>query len=90
LSAFVLWCLLSLAIRCSVVRNDVIPFVSRGAGDEGDHRFGVAHIKDLMRHTGFNVDEIAGLIFDGLLAAWSEFVTHLAFNDVEDHFEANG
>ena len=81
--------LISLAIPCSLVRNDLVPFVSRRAGDECDHGLGIAHVEDFVRHTGLDVDEIASLIFDRLLQASSEFVTHFSFDDVKDHFEAD-
>jgi hypothetical protein len=42
-----------------------------------------------MRHTGFNVNEIACLVFDHLLAAVAELVAHFSFNDVKDYFETN-
>ncbi len=54
----------------AIVRNDVVPFVSRRAGDECDHRLGIAHVEDFMRHAGLDVDEIAGLVFDHLFQAW--------------------
>ena len=53
----------------AIVRNDVVPFVSRRAGDECDHRLGIAHVEDFMRHAGLDVNEIAGLVFDHLFQA---------------------
>ena len=42
-----------------------------------------------MRHAGLDVDEIARLIFDHLFQPFSEFVAHFAFDDVQDHLEAD-
>jgi hypothetical protein len=42
-----------------------------------------------VRHARFDVDEIAGLIFDHLFQARSEFVANFSFDDVQDHFEAD-
>src|SRR5438067_12329232 len=50
--------LISLAILCSLVRNDVVPLVGGRAGDEGDNRLGVAHVEDFVWHAGFDVNEI--------------------------------
>src|SRR6266571_5485976 len=72
-----------------IIRNNVVPLVGGGAGDEGDHRFGIAHVEDFVRHAGFDVDEIAGFVFDRLLAAGPEFVTHFSFDDVKDYFEVD-
>src|SRR6476659_2184296 len=71
----------------TIVWNDVVPFVSRRAGDECDHRLGVAHVEDFMRHAGLDVDEIAGFVFDHLFQACSEFVAHFSIDDVENYFE---
>jgi hypothetical protein len=73
----------------SVVRNNLVPLVGGRASDECDHRFGIAHVEYFMRHAGFDVDEIARLVFDHLFQAWSEFVPHFSFDDIEDHFEAD-
>src|SRR6266568_985300 len=71
----------------SIVRNDLVPLVGRRACDEGDDRFGVAHVEDFMRYTGLDVNEIARLILNHLLAAGAEFVADFSFYDVKDHFE---
>src|SRR4030095_15354131 len=81
--------LISLAILCSVVRNDVIPLICRGAGNECDDRFGLAHVEYFVRHAWFDVNEIAGFVFDRLLTAGPEFVAHFSFDDIEDHFKAD-
>ena len=81
--------LYSLEIPCFVVRNNLVPLIRRRAGDECDNRLGVAHVEYLMRHARLNVDEIAGLIFDYLFKPFTEFVTHFAFDDVENYFEAD-
>ena len=47
----------------AIVRNNIVPFVSRRAGDECDHRFGVAHVEHFVRHPGLDVNEIAGFVF---------------------------
>ena len=36
-------------------------------GSQGDHRFAVAHVEDLMRHARLDMNEIAGLVFHYLL-----------------------
>src|SRR5260370_10557723 len=77
----------ALAGLVAVVRNNIIPFVGRGAGDKGDNRFGIAQVEDFMRHAGFDVNEIAGFVLDRPLAAGSELVAYLSFDDVKDHFE---
>src|SRR4030095_168192 len=48
--------LLSLEILCSVVRNNVVPFVGGRAGDEGDHWLGIAHVEHFVRHAWFDID----------------------------------
>jgi hypothetical protein len=73
----------------AIVRNDVIPLVGAGAGDEGDYRFGVTHVEDFMRHAGFDVDEIAGFVLQHLLESGSEFVADFSFEDVKDELEAD-
>ena len=35
----------------AVVRNNIIPFVGREAGDIGDNRLGIAHVEDFVRLT---------------------------------------
>ena len=42
-----------------------------------------------MRHAGLDVDEIAGLVFDRLFQAFSEFVPYFSLDDIEDYFEAD-
>src|SRR3954470_22308249 len=79
----------ALAPLVAIVRNDLVPLVSGRAGDECDHRLGIAHVEDFMRHAGLDVDEIAGLVFDCLFEAFTELVSHLSFNDIEDYFEAD-
>src|SRR5204863_7757930 len=66
--------LISLAILCSLVRNDVVPLVGGRAGDEGDNRLGVAHVEYFMRHAGLDVNEIASFVFDHLFQAVPKFV----------------
>src|SRR5436309_12626175 len=73
----------------SVVWNDLGPLVGGTTGDKCDRRLDIAHVEHFMRHTGLDVDEIAGLVFDHLFQAWSEFVTHFAFDDVENYFKAD-
>jgi hypothetical protein len=46
----------------AVVRNNIIPFLGRGADDKGHDGFGLAHVDDFVRHARFDVDEIAGLV----------------------------
>jgi len=53
---------LQVVLLVAVVRDNVVPFVGGGAGDKGHDRFGVAHVEDLVRHAGFNVNEIAGFV----------------------------
>ena len=53
------------------------------------HRFGIAHVENFVRYAGFDVNEIAGFVFDRLLAALPEFVANFSFDDVKDYFEAN-
>ena len=81
--------LLSFEILCSVVGNDVVPLVGGRAGDECHHRFGVAHVEHFMRHARFDVDEIAGLIFDHLFEPFTEFVSYSSFDDVQNYFKAD-
>jgi len=71
----------------SVVGDNIIPLFSGRAGDERDDRFGVAHVKDFVRHARFDVNEIAGFIFQHFSAAIAEFVPHFSFDDVKDYFE---
>src|SRR5437764_768110 len=73
----------------AIVRNDVLPLVGGGAGDEGDYRFGVAHVENFVRHAGFDVDEIAGFVLQHLLESGSEFVADFSFEDVKDELEAD-
>ena len=72
-----------------VVRNNIIPLVGGGAGDEGHDGFRVAHIEDFMRHAGFYVNEIAGFVLQRLLEPRSEFVAHFSFKDIKDYLEAD-
>ena len=81
--------LLLLALRFAVVGNDIIPLSSGRAGDKGHDRFGVAHVEDFMRHAGFDVNEIAGFVFQHLLEPGSEFVAHFSFEDIKDQLEAD-
>src|SRR4030095_10407733 len=76
-----------LATFVSVIWNNVVPLFCRGAGDESDDGFGVAHVEDFMRHAGLDVNEIAGLGFEHLFATVAEFMADFAFDDVEDYFE---
>src|SRR5437868_6330374 len=76
-----------LATLFAVIRNDVIPFVGRGARDEGNDWFSVAHVEDFMWDAGFDENEIAGFVFQHLFASIAEFVTHFSFDDVENYFE---
>src|SRR5438874_644092 len=73
----------------AIISSNVVPLVGGRARDECHDRFGVAHIKDFVRHAGFDVNEIARLIFQNFPAAVAEFVADLAFDDVEDYFEAD-
>ena len=73
----------------AIVGNNVVPFGGGGAGDEGDDRFGIAHVEDFVGHAGFDVDEIAGLVLQHLLEPGSEFVAHFSFDDVKDQLEAD-
>src|ERR1700730_12232323 len=77
------------ALLIAVVRNNIIPFVGRGAGDEGHDRFRVAHVEDFVRHARFDVDEIAGLVLQRLLEPGSELVAHFSFDDIKDDLEAD-
>ena len=77
----------SFAWSVAIVGDYLVPLVGRRACDEGDDRFGVAHVEDFMRYTRFDVNEIAGFVFDGLLSAGAEFVADFSFYDVKDHFE---
>src|SRR5207248_9879522 len=72
-----------------IARNDIVPLVGGGAGDEGDYRFGVAHVEDFVRHAGFDVDEIAGFVLQHLFESGSEFVAHFSFDNVKDELEAD-
>src|SRR5262249_4712036 len=71
------------------VGNDVVPLVGGRPGDEGDHRLGLAHVEYFMRHTRFDVNEIAGLIFDHLFQSFTKFVTYFSFDDVQNYFKAD-
>lgn len=73
--------------RVSVVRDDIVPFVRRRAGDEGHDRLRVAHIEDFMRDPGLDVNEIARLVFQDLLESGAEFVPDFPFENVKDHLE---
>src|ERR1700676_1553702 len=49
----------------------------------------MAHVENFVRHAGFNVNEIAGFVFQHLLASVSELVADFSFDDVKDHFEVD-
>jgi hypothetical protein len=72
-----------------VVGNNIIPLIGGGAGDKSDDRFGIAHVKDFVRHARPYVDKIAGFVLQDLLETGSEFVAHFSFEDVEDQLEAD-
>ena len=74
----------SSGLPVAVVRDDVVPFLGGGAGDEGDDGLGLTQIEDLVRHAGFDVDKITGFVFQHLLEPRSEFVTHLALENVKN------
>ena len=42
-----------------------------------------------MRHARFDENEIAGLVFQHLLATISEFMAHFSIDDVKDHFKVD-
>jgi hypothetical protein len=79
----------SSALLAAVVRDNIIPFFGRGSGDERDDGFRVAHVEDFVRHTGLDVNEIAGLVLQHLLEPGSELVTHFSFEDIKDQLEAD-
>src|SRR5207247_7083036 len=68
----------ALARLVAVVRNNLVPFVGRRASDKGNDRFGIAHVKDFVRHTGFDVDEIDRFILDYLLKFGAEFLAYFS------------
>ena len=43
------------------------PIRCRRTGNQGDHRFAVAHVEDFMRHARLDINEIGGLVFHYLL-----------------------
>lgn len=73
----------------AIVRNNFVPLLRGRAGDEGDDRFGLAHIKDFVGDARFDVDEIAGFIFQDLLEAATELMPHFALYYIEDELEAD-
>src|SRR6187401_3601124 len=73
----------------AIVGNNVVPFGGGGAGDEGNDRFGIAHVEDFVGHAGFDVDEIAYFVLQHLLEPGSEFVADFSFEDIKDHFETD-
>jgi hypothetical protein len=72
-----------------IVRDNVIPFLGGRARDESDDWFRVAHVEDLMRDAGFDVNEIAGFVFQDLFQASAEFVTDFSFDDVKDDLKTD-
>src|SRR5262249_47583097 len=73
----------------ALVGDNVVPLVGGGARDKGDDRLRVTQIEDFVGHAWFNINEIAGFVFDRFFAAGAEFVAHFSFDDVEDHFEVD-
>ena len=73
----------------TVIRNNIIPLVSRGAGDKRNDGFGIAHVQDFMRHAWFNVNEIAGFVLQHLLEAGPELMAYFSFQDIQDQLESD-
>src|SRR5438270_1525112 len=80
---------LPLSRLTAIVRNNVVPLVSGGAGDEGDDRLGIAHVEDFVGHAGFDINEVASFVFQHLFESTSEFVADFSFEDVKDELEAD-
>ena len=68
----------------AIVGNDLVPLCGGGTRDKGDDWFGVAHVENLVRDAGFDVNEIAGFVFQHLLEPGTEFVADIPFHDVQN------
>src|SRR5437868_4624515 len=79
---FICYAILSSAL-VPIVGNDVVPLGGGRTGDKGDDWFGVAHVENFVRHAGFDVNEIAGFVFQDLFQASAEFVADFSFDDVQ-------
>ena len=71
------------------VGDNIVPLVRGGTRDKGDDWFGVTHVEHFVRDIRLDVNKIAGLVFDDLFEPGSEFVPHLALENVEDEFKSN-
>ena len=73
----------------AIVWDNVVPLSGGGARDKGNNRFGVAQIEDFVRDARFDVNEVAGFVFQDLFQARAEFVANFSFDDVQDDLKAD-
>src|ERR1700691_6340454 len=67
--------------------HDVFPLTGIGSRHDGNDRLRVAHVKDLMRHTRLNENEIPGFIFERMFERRSVLVPHAPGKNVEHYLE---
>src|SRR5688500_43510 len=72
-----------------IIRDDLVPLVWAGAGDDGHDRFGVAQVVDLMRQAWLDEDEVAGAVLQALGQSLAELVEDPPLDDEQPDLEAD-
>ena len=64
--------------RSRWVIDNLVPLVGSGTGDDGNHLFAVADIKDLVWYPWLNKNKITRFVLDHMFQVRTIFVAHMA------------